>query len=130
MAHQEQHDGGGTDSRLGTAFSTFTMLGDTTGVSSGAPSWRPSRRLGLSRPCSCSTRFNSLQAAGGIGTTCIRLVFRTDTNDLTVSSTVDPMQRFRTYLLPGFLPSLRTKGGPIGFQGGRIDSCCSIFELF
>ena len=44
--------------------------------------------------------------------------------------TVDPMQRFRTYLLPGFLPSLRTKGGPIGFQGGRIDSCCSIFELF
>ena len=24
MAHQEQHDGG-TDSRLGTAFSTFTM---------------------------------------------------------------------------------------------------------
>ena len=28
MAHQEQHDGG-TDSRLGTAFSTFTMLGDT-----------------------------------------------------------------------------------------------------
>ena len=33
-------------------------------------------------------------------------------------------------ILPGFLPSLRTKGGPIGFQGGRIDSCCSIFELF
>ena len=28
MAHQEQHDGG-TDSRLGTAWSTFTMLGDT-----------------------------------------------------------------------------------------------------
>ena len=25
MAHQEQHDGG-TDSRLGTAFSTFTLL--------------------------------------------------------------------------------------------------------
>jgi len=28
MAHQEQHDGG-TDSRLGTALSTFTMLRDT-----------------------------------------------------------------------------------------------------
>ena len=41
------------------------------GFPPGAPSWRPSRRLGgvLSRPCSCSTRFNSLQAAGGIGAT-------------------------------------------------------------
>ena len=52
-----------------------------------------------------------------------------DGEDLAIC-TVDPMQLFRTYLLPGFLPSLRTKGGPIGFQGGRIDSCCSIFELF
>ena len=40
------------------------------------------------------------------------------------------LQLFRSYLLPGFLPSLRSKGGPIGFQGVRIDSCYSIFELF
>ena len=43
------------------------------GFPPGAPSWRPSRRLGgaLSRPCSCSTRFNSLQDAGGIGATLL-----------------------------------------------------------
>ena len=44
-------------------FGLFVVCGG--GFPPGAPSWRPSRRLGgaLSRPCSCttSTRFNSLQ---------------------------------------------------------------------
>ena len=34
MVHQEQHDRG-TDSRLGTAWSTFTMLGDTIATAEG-----------------------------------------------------------------------------------------------
>ena len=43
--------------------------------SQGGRGFLQGRRLGgaLSRPCSCSTRFNSLQAAGGIGATLARV---------------------------------------------------------
>ena len=48
------------------------------GFPPGAPSWRPSRRLGgaLSRPCSCttSTRFNSLQVVRVRLWRCLALV--------------------------------------------------------